>query len=132
MSSATRLVLFGAVLAVLFSAAAAAGGALDPDAAVPEPAEPMAGAAHGGGEPEGGAAHAGPTKVHGLAVSDAGLRLDVRTPELRRGRAQELAFRVLDEQGEPVRPRAGRRPAWSRCRRGRSRRTRGRSPRRGA
>ncbi|HYI20020.1 MAG TPA: hypothetical protein VD836_14995 [Solirubrobacteraceae bacterium] len=103
MSSATRLVVFGAVLAVLFSAAAAAGGALDPDAADPEPAEAMAGAAHGGGEPEGGAAHAGPAKVHGLAVSDAGLRLDVRTPELRRGRAQELAFRVLNEQGEPVR-----------------------------
>ena len=32
MSAATRLVLFGALLAVLFSAAAAAGGALDPDA----------------------------------------------------------------------------------------------------
>ena len=78
MSATTRLVAFGALLAVLFTAAAAAGGALDPDARGEESAEPMAGDAHGGD-----------AEVHGLAVADdAGLQLDVVTPELRRGREQ--------------------------------------------
>ena len=101
MSVATRLVAFGALLAVLFTSAAAAGGALDPDARGEEAAEPMTGAAHGGAED---GPHDGAAEVHGLAVAnDAGLQLDVLTPELRRGREQRLAFRVLDERGEPVR-----------------------------
>ena len=102
MSVATRLVAFGALLAVLFTAAAAAGGALDPDARGDEAAEPMAGGAHGGDA--GAAGHGGAAEVHGLAVADdAGLQLDVLTPELRRGREQRLAFRVLDASGAPVR-----------------------------
>ena len=101
MSVATRLVAFGALLAVLFTSAAAAGGALDPDARGEDAAEPMAGGAHGGAED---GAHDGAAEVHGLAVAnDAGLQLEVLTPELRRGREQRLAFRVLDERGEPVR-----------------------------
>jgi len=101
MSVATRLVAFGALLAVLFISATAAGGALDPDARGEEAAEPMAGGAHGGA---GDGAHDGAAEVHGLAVAnDAGLQLEVLTPELRRGREQRLAFRVLDERGEPVR-----------------------------
>ena len=101
MSVATRLVAFGALLAVLFTSAAAAGGALDPDARGEEAAEPMAGGAHGGA---GDGAHDGAAEVHGLAVAnDAGLQLEVLTPELRRGREQRLAFRILDERGEPVR-----------------------------
>jgi len=101
MSVATRLVAFGALLAVLFISATAAGGALDPDARGEEAAEPMAGGAHGGA---GDGAHDGAAEVHGLAVAnDAGLQLEVLTPELRRGREQRLAFRILDERGEPVR-----------------------------
>jgi hypothetical protein len=101
MSVAARLVAFGALLAVLFTAAAAAGGALDPDARGDDAAEPMAGGAHGGAEAE---AHDGAAEVHGLAVADdAGLQLEVLTPELRRGPEQRLAFRVLDEHGAPVR-----------------------------
>jgi hypothetical protein len=102
MSAATRLVAFGALLAVLFTAAAAAGGALDPDARGEEAAEPIADGAHGADA--GPAGHEGAAEVHGLAVADdAGLRLEVLTPELRRGREQRLAFRVLDKSGAPVR-----------------------------
>ena len=96
MSPALRMALFGAVLAVVFASAAAAGGALDPDARGEEPA----GATHG--EPAEDA-HDEPEAVHGLAVAEGGLQLDVRTPELRRGRRAPLAFRVLDERGRPVR-----------------------------
>ena len=105
MSTATRLVGFGALLAVLFAVAAAAGGALDPDARGEE-REDAAGHA-GGAEPAGHAedgGHEGAAEVHGLAVAnDAGLQLEVLTPELRRGREQRLAFRVVDARGVPVR-----------------------------
>ena len=105
MSAATRLAGFGALLAVLFAVAAAAGGALDPDTRGEERED---GAGHAGGaEPAGHAedgGHEGAAEVHGLAVAnDAGLQLEVLTPELRRGREQRLAFRVVDAEGEPVR-----------------------------
>ena len=96
MSVATRLVAFGALLAVLFTAAAAAGGALDPDARGDEAAEPMAGGAHGG---DAGAAGRGRRRGPRPRRRRAGLQLDVLTPELRRGREQRLAFRVLDASG---------------------------------
>ena len=106
MSAATRLVGFGAILAVLFAVATAAGGALDPDARGEEREDAAAGHA-GGGEPAGHAedgGHEGAAEVHGLAVAnDAGLQLEVLTPELRRGREQRLAFRVVDARGVPVR-----------------------------
>jgi len=105
MSAATRLVGFGALLAVLFAVATATGGALDPDARGEE-REDAAGHA-GGAEPAGhaeDAGHEGAAEVHGLAVADdAGLQLEVLTPELRRGREQRLAFRVVDDRGVPVR-----------------------------
>jgi hypothetical protein len=41
--------------------------------------------------------------VRGLAVADDGLRLVVAEPELRRGRTQQLRFRIVDEQGHAVR-----------------------------
>ena len=98
MSPVVRLAAFGAVLAVLFAVGAVAGGALDPDARGEEPAT---GAGHGA-EPITGA-HGGEAEVHGLAVAAAGLQLEVLTPELRRGRREQLAFRIVDEHGEPVR-----------------------------
>ena len=87
---------------------AVAGGAVGP-APKDEPAAPAhdgggepAAPAHGGGEAEG--AHGAPAReVRGLASAADGLRLVVDDPELRRGRPERLAFRVVDDHGETVR-----------------------------
>ena len=78
-----RLVGFAAVLGLVFAGAAVAGGASGVDRATPAPDE-----GHGG---EGMAMAADP--VRGLAVSDAGLTLELA----RRG--DELAFRIADARG---------------------------------
>jgi hypothetical protein len=117
-SAPAKLAAFAAILAVLLGAGTLAGAALGPDregssatAAAPhgdmgtggdshadaEPAEAAGG--HGGGH---AAAPAG-SAVRGLAVADGGLRLELATPELARGREQRLRFAIVDEQGEPVR-----------------------------
>jgi hypothetical protein len=41
--------------------------------------------------------------VRGLAVAEDGLRLVVDTPELRRGREEQIAFRIVDRRGQTVR-----------------------------
>jgi hypothetical protein len=41
--------------------------------------------------------------VRGLAVADHGLRLEVDDPDLRRGAAERLRFRIVDTDGRPVR-----------------------------
>ena len=41
--------------------------------------------------------------MHGLAVADGGLRVEVEQPELRRGRAQTLTFRIVKDDGATVR-----------------------------
>jgi hypothetical protein len=41
--------------------------------------------------------------VRGLAVADDGLRVVVETPELRRGRSEQLRFRIVDQQDHTVR-----------------------------
>ncbi|MBB4664861.1 hypothetical protein [Conexibacter arvalis] len=58
-----------------------------------------------GGHGESGAhgAHAGADAVRGLSVADGGLRVVVERPELRRGTAEQVSFRVVDERGETVR-----------------------------
>jgi hypothetical protein len=103
MSVAAKLAGFGAVLAALFVVGALAGGAFDPEAVGDEGAPGMAGhgaepeaAAHGGG-------HDAPDPVRGLAVAADGARLELLTPELRRGRAEELRFRIVGDDGAPVR-----------------------------
>jgi hypothetical protein len=90
MTAAPKLAGFATALAVLFGVGALAGGLLDPDRGAS--AEP----AHGG---EMGDMDA----VRGLAVAEDDLRLVVATPELARGRDQELRFRVVDTGGETVR-----------------------------
>jgi hypothetical protein len=104
MSPAAKLAGFGAILVALFGGGALLGGAIDPEAAgKDEPA--MAGHAEEApahGDAHGGAAPADP--VRGLAVADGGVRLVVDRPELRRGRAEELAFRIVSaEDGATVR-----------------------------
>jgi hypothetical protein len=83
MTAVTRLAAFAAAVAVLAGAAAAAGSVLQPDA--PGPAD----AGHG--------EMAMDVMVRGLAVDQDGLRLALDTPELRRGRTQDLRFRIADD-----------------------------------
>jgi hypothetical protein len=94
-----QLLTFVGVLAVLFAGGALAGQIINADPPGDEAA------AHGSGDDPERAAHGGePAKpVRGLAVADAGLRVEVEQPELRRGRAERLAFRIVDERGETVR-----------------------------
>jgi len=89
-----RLGLFAAALALVFAASAVAGGAVGP--------EPKSDAEPAHAEPEGGHRDAAP-EVRGLAGAAGGLRLVVEDPELRRGRAERLAFRIADEHGATVR-----------------------------
>jgi hypothetical protein len=100
MSTPAKLAAFGALLAVLFAGAALAGAAIGPepadDADSPEHGE--AKQSHGGGGHE-----AAPDPVRGLTVAEGGLRVVVEDDELRRGRAERLAFRIVDEHGETVR-----------------------------
>jgi hypothetical protein len=97
MSRTARLGAFAAVLAAVFAVAAAAGGALEPEVA----SEPAGPAAHGQGPAHGSAEPAHP--VRGLAVAEAGLRIVVEDPELRRSRAERLVFRIVDADGATVR-----------------------------
>jgi hypothetical protein len=98
-----QLATFAAVLAVLFAGGVVAGQLIDAEPHGDDAAAHDSGraAAHGG-EP---AAHGGePAKpVRGLAVADGGLRVEVERPELSRGRAERLAFRIVDDHGEAVR-----------------------------
>ena len=117
MRGPAKLAAFAAVLAVLFGGGALAGAAIGPEpsdtrenthGSSTEPQEhsdmkssiTKPEAAHGGGHETAGAA---PDPVRGLAVAEGGLRVVVETPELRRGRDERLAFRIVDERGETVR-----------------------------
>jgi hypothetical protein len=91
-SAPARLALFAGLLAVVFSAAAVAGGAIDPSGADRD-AEP----AHGGE-----AEHGGGGALPGLQVADAGHRRVVSRSTGERG-TQQFSFRIVDEHGEPVR-----------------------------
>jgi hypothetical protein len=91
------------VLAVLFAGGAIAGQMIDPEArGSDEPSGHGAEPAHGR-EPAG--AHGGEAAepVRGLAVAEGGLRVEVERPELRRGRAETLAFRIVGADGEAIR-----------------------------
>jgi hypothetical protein len=92
MTTSGRLMGFAGALAVLFGAGAVAGLVLDPSA---PGGEAEAGMGHGGG--------AMAMAVRGLAVAENGLRIVVDRPELRRGHAEQLRFRIVDESGHVVR-----------------------------
>jgi hypothetical protein len=101
-SAIAKLAAFVAALAVLFGGAALAGAAIGP-----EPREPVAD--DHGDEPK---EHSDvnteshgpePDPVRGLAIAEDGLRVVVEDPELRRGRAERLAFRIVDGTGDTVR-----------------------------
>jgi hypothetical protein len=98
MTTAARLAGFGATLAVLFGGGALAGAVIDPDREEPR-------AAHAEETMTTETTHETPGahEVRGLAVADDGLRLEIQTPELRRGRTETLRFRVVDDGGRAVR-----------------------------
>ncbi len=98
-----QLATFVAVLVVLFAGGALAGQLIDPDARGED--APMSG--HGAEQTHEedaemtSAPHSG--AVHGLAIADDGLAVEVVQPELRRGRAETVAFRIVGENGAAVR-----------------------------
>jgi len=104
-SVAKQLATFVAVLAVLFTGGAVAGQLIEPEARGGDKVSGHgAGRAHGDSVRSAGTHGGEPAKqVGGLAVADQGLRLAVEQPELRRGRAETVAFRIVDENGEVVR-----------------------------
>lgn len=100
MNVATRLAIFGGLLAVLFAGGALAGGAVDPDRSERADAPP-----HGDGDgtpSEHGAAQAA-HPVRGVAVAENALRLVIDDPELRRSESEVVRFRVVKESGETLR-----------------------------
>ena len=101
MSSTAKLAGFAVMLAVLFGGGALAGGAIGIDRGEPRTAQAEAGAAgHGGGHGDKGAAV---RPVRGLAVAQDGLRLVLEDVELRRGRTEEVRFRIVSDDGATVR-----------------------------
>ena len=110
MTAGARLAAFGAAVALLSGGAAVAGGAVDPKGSTDEPAahQPEHGARSG--DKEMNASHntetsgdARPDPVRGLAVAEESLRIVVEDPELRRGRVEDVRFRVVDDRNETVR-----------------------------
>ena len=98
MSAAVKLAGFATALAVLFGGAVAVGGAVDADAPGGRAdAEPAAG--HGGGMADGPQAD----MVRGLSVADKGVRLVLDDTDFRRGRSEQLRFRIVDDGGAAVR-----------------------------
>jgi hypothetical protein len=91
------------VLVALFGLAVVAGRLLDPDAP-----EGDAAADHSNRHPK-EMENMTSDHVRGLAVAENGLRLVTEDPEVRRGAAEELRFRIVDRKG-PRRPRLRRRP----------------------
>jgi len=98
MNAPIRLGLFAAALVLVFGASALAGGAVGPEPKAEPEGHAGAEGGHGGGE-HGEMSH----DVRGLASAEDGLRVVVEDPELRRGRPERLAFRIVDERGATVR-----------------------------
>ena len=98
MSATAKLAAFAGVLALLFGGGALAGAAIGPAPDTRAESEE-----HSDMTSSHTAEHAAPDPVRGLAVAENGLRVVVADPELRRGRAERLAFRIVDKRGETVR-----------------------------
>jgi hypothetical protein len=102
MNGLLRIGAFAAILALAFAGAAVAGGAIDPDVRESEPMSTTTDThGSGGGHAEEATSTGDP--VRGLATADDGLRVVVDDPELRRGRSERVAFRIVDSGGRTVR-----------------------------
>jgi hypothetical protein len=108
----TRLVAFIAAAAAVFGTAVLVGDALGGGDRVGHSVQP-ASSSHSGqdaghGEEQKMASGAGhetqaQDPVRGLAVSEGGLKLELEQAELSRGRESELRFRIVGQDGQPVR-----------------------------
>ncbi len=98
-----RIAAFLIALVALFGAAVAVGGAVGPEPTEPEPATAHADDTMSAGTGHGSAHAAASTGPRGLASAADGMRLELLTPELQRGRRQTLRFRVLGGHDAPVR-----------------------------
>jgi hypothetical protein len=110
-SGPAKLAAFALVLGLLFGAGALAGDLLGPerksaaiaaDAPAAQEHAEMSSAAGRTTARHGGADQA-EHPVRGLAVAQNGLRIVVEEPELRRGRVERIAFRIVDASGATVR-----------------------------
>ena len=101
MSAAARVAGFVAVLVLVFGGAALAGGAIEPHGENPSAPsdDDMSDHMTSTDTHSSPAAH----PVRGLAVAADDLRVVVERPELRRGRTEQLRFRIVDGRGETVR-----------------------------
>jgi hypothetical protein len=103
MTAPAKLAAFAAVLALVFGAAALAGGAVGPVhepakvASAKDPAKMGMDAGHGA------AATMAPQAVRGLAVSEGGLTLRLTRTTAQRGKPFILAFRIAGRDGRTVR-----------------------------
>ena len=95
MNVATRLAGFAVVLALVFAGAAFAGSRIDVHPGKPKPEQGMGAMAAGHGE--------APQPVRGLAVSEKGLTLELARTAAPLGTPFELAFRIVDRNGQTVR-----------------------------
>ena len=104
MSTAGKLLGFAALLAAVFAVAALAGAAIKPgtvgdDSAAGGHSAQEMDAGGGGSDHGGGAEQAAAPAVRGLAVSEAGLTLELAHRALPRGQATRLAFRISGPDG---------------------------------
>jgi hypothetical protein len=100
-NAAAKLAAFAAALAAVLGGAALAGAAIGPDASDDVTS---ADEAHSDMTDSADADHGAAARpLRGLAVAQDGLRVVVEDAELRRGRAETLRFRILDERGQTVR-----------------------------
>ena len=107
MTTAAKLAAFAAMLALLFACGALAGNLVGPErtttAAAPHDETSSQSQGHTDMASTSTESHDAPHPVRGLAVAEDGLRVVVEDPELRRGRSEQLAFRIVDEHGQTVR-----------------------------
>ena len=98
MSPLTKLAGFAVAAALIFAGAAFAGSRIDV-----HPGKPATEKAAMHTMAADGAATTAPQPVRGLAVSDKGLTLELARRSAPRGKAFELAFRIVDRNGRTVR-----------------------------
>ena len=96
MNVASRLAGFAVVLALVFAGAAFAGSRIDVHPGKPTPEQAGMGAMAAG-------AAMAPQPVRGLAVSEKGLTLELARTTAPPGTPFELAFRIVDRNGQTVR-----------------------------
>ncbi|MDJ1137897.1 hypothetical protein [Streptomyces iconiensis] len=105
MNTATKIATFGAALAATFGVAFGVGTGVGPLDAEPESGKGGHGAhagSDGGKGSDGGSGGAAASQPGGLATTEGGYALDLKTPRVEEGRSEELRFVVRDSRGKAV------------------------------